>query len=547
MRSFILLLILSISSLPLYPAAFEGRLVGISAASPEAVASAKRIMQKGGNVVDAAVSLTLVMGVTNPYFSALGGGGFALVKMNGKMEAIDFREVAPKELNENSFKDKDRMASVTGGLAVGVPGIPKGLWEIHKKYGKLKWAVLVDDAIKVAEEGFQIHGDFHKRLNDNWDRLTPKGQKTFGIKGKAMDPGLIVKQKDLATALKFIRRKGVDEFYQGKIAKDIVSSVKKAGGVINLEDLKNYKVEWRTPTTTEYEGYKISLMPLPSSGAVVIPTALHLMEQWKLKNYSAYSVQELHLLGEIMSRSFRSRMMLADPKFFKNPTEELLGNKYLTRLTRSISAYSAKEIPPLKEADYMPKESEETTHLSIMDKEGNAVSMTVTLNGEFGSGIFTDKYGINLNNEIDDFTTKPGQENIFGLIQGSMNKVEPGKRPLSSMTPTIVEKDGETRLVIGSPGGPKIISAILQVMYRYLVNDYELDNAVQAPRFHHQFLPNKLFYEKDKVFPSVLTDLRKKGHKLDTSRPARVYAVAKEKDSIKAAFDHRIPGAADGY
>ncbi|MEE6251628.1 MAG: gamma-glutamyltransferase [Bdellovibrionota bacterium] len=529
-------------------APFEGRDIVISGASPEAVQTAKKIYAKGGNVVDAAVAMTLSMGVTNPYFSALGGGGFALVKMDGKIKALDFREVGPKAINENSFKEAGEKSSITGGLAVGVPGIPKGLWELHKTYGKLSWQELFDDAIDLSKNGFQLSGNYVERLNRNWDRFNKAGKSLFGDDLKKIKPGQNFKQLKLAKALSFLRHKGVKEFYEGRIAKDLIASVKKAGGKITAEDLKNYEVKWREPLEAEYKGFKIHMMPPPSSGGVIIKTALYLMEKWELDNYQAYSTQEIHLLGEILSRSYRSRALLADPEYFENPLGKILDQKYLDRLVSSISSYKTLKLDPLDEKDYIPQESTETTHLSILDKNGNAVSMTVTLNGSFGSGIFTEKYGINLNNEMDDFTTRPGEPNMFGLVQGSMNQAEAGKRPLSSMTPTIVEnKDKSTRLVLGSPGGPRIISSILQVMYRNLVSGYDIDEAIQAPRFHHQFLPHKLYYEKNKVFPELIKDLKKKGHDLEESWAGRVYGATKEGEVLKAAFDSRLPGAANGY
>lgn len=543
---FVILLAVS-SSLSCLAAPFEGREIGISAASPEAVAAAKRIYKKGGNVVDASVALVLSMGVTNPYFAALGGGGFAMVKMNGEIKALDFREVAPENTNSKTFETAPKGSSLTGGLAVGVPGTPAGLYELHKTYGKLSWSELFTDAILLAEEGFQIHGDFYKRTEKNKERLNATGKKLLTPGSKTILPGSILKQPKLAKALKFIRNKGIKDFYSGRIAKDIVQSVNEKGGKISLDDLKNYKVKWREPIKAQYEGHDIHMMPLPSSGGVVIKTALHLMDQWKIKNYEAFGIQELHLMGEILSRSYRSRALLADPDYFKNPTEELLGPKYLTRLTRSISAFQSTAIPPLKESKYLPKESTETTHLSLVDKDGNAVSMTVTLNGTFGSGIFTNKYGINLNNEMDDFTTIPGKPNMFGLSQGTMNKVEAGKRPLSSMTPTIVEKDGKTSLVLGSPGGPRIISSVLQVIYRHIVSGFDIDEAIQAPRFHHQFLPNKFYYEKNKSFPNTIRELKKKGHKMEASWMGRVYGASLNGKVIKAAYDNRLPGSADGY
>ena len=526
---------------------FEGRRFAISAASAEATQAAKKIYARGGNIIDAAVAASLSMSVTNPYFAALGGGGFALVKWQNKIEALDFRESSPRKISSEDFANNKEQSSVTGGLAVAVPGLPAGLWELHQKYGKLAWSQLFDDAIHHADKGFQLHGDFVERLQRNWSRLNPKAQNLFGGAMDKVQPGQIHRQKELGKALRFLRQQGAKDFYEGRIAKDLVDSVQKAGGVIDLQDLKNYQVRWRQPAHTNYQGFKIHMMPLPSSGSVVMTTALHLMEKWKLQDYEAFSTAEIHLLAEIFSRSYRARLLLADPDFSRDPSAKLLDKDNLDKLATTISPYKSLELKPIDESSLFP-ESTETTHLSLIDAEGNAVAMTLTLNASFGSGIYSETYGINLNNEMDDFTTRPGVANQFGLIQSSSNQPEPGKRPLSSMTPTIVESStGETRLVLGSPGGPRIISSILQVLHRHLVQGFPIDAAVAAPRFHHQFLPHKLYYEKYKVFPQLLTELQKKGHSLEESWAGKVYAVSKETEALKAAYDPRLPGAADGF
>lgn len=547
MRFISLCLFSTLFGIQLLSAPFVANEIAISAASEEAVEAGKSIYQKGGNVVDVAVAINLAMAVTNPYFAALGGGGFSLIKMNQKIEALDFREVAPKALNEKTFIEQDRTSSITGGLAVGVPGIPAGLWAMHKKYGNLPWEKLFEPAIHLAQEGFRIHHDYQSRIIRNSKRFNSTGSSLLTPNKKALKIGTSLKQPRLAKLLKLLRKKGAPAFYEGPVAEDIVKAVKEAKGKMELKDLSDYQVRWREVESVNYKDYKISMMPLPSSGSLVIKTALHLMEQWKIDNYEAFGVQELHLFGEIMARAFRSRMLLADPDYFENPTDKLLGEKYLTRLTRSISAFKHIALEPLDEKDYMAKEPTETTHISIADKDGNAVSMTITLNGSFGSGIFTPMYGINLNNEMDDFTTRPGQPNMFGITQGSMNKVEGGKRPLSSMTPSIVEKDGKTRLVLGSPGGPRIISSVLQVLYRVLVTEMDIDAAIQAPRFHHQFVPDKYFYEEHKAFPQSIRELKKKGHNMTAGWAGRVYGVELVNNQLKAAFDQRLPGKASGY
>lgn len=533
-----------------FAAPFEGRNIVFSAASMEAVDVAKDIAQKGGNVVDTAVALSLAMGVTSPYFAALGGGGFAMVKMQGNVEVLDFREQAPQQLNETSYVNLDKTSSITGGLAVGVPGMPAGLFELHKKYGKLPWRKLFKGAIQLAENGFQVSGDWHQRTENNKDRFNDFGKKiNLDKKGNAIAPGKILKQARLAMALKRLKNKGIEDFYKGDIAKDIVESVNKAGGKLSLKDLEQYTVKWRKPITTNYQGFKMYLMPPPSSGGIVLKTAFDLMEKQEIHKLEAYSDRELHYFAEILARAYRGRTLLGDPDFHENPLDKLLSKDYLTRLNKSIYNGISIKLKPLNEEEYFPKkESTETTHLSVMDKDGNAVSMTITLNGNFGSGVYSNKYGINLNNEMDDFTTKPGEANMFGLIQGSGNKVQAGKRPLSSMSPTIVEKDGETVLAIGSPGGPRIISSVLQVTYRHLINNYDIDEAIQAPRLHHQFLPHILYYEKNKFTPGSLSALKKRKHEIEESWAGRVYAVSRTKDGkLFGAYDQRMPGASNGF
>ncbi|MFK8138463.1 MAG: gamma-glutamyltransferase [Bdellovibrionales bacterium] len=530
-----------------FSAPFEGRNLVISATSVDGVKAAKKIYQKGGNVIDAAVTLGLVMSVTHPYFASLGGGGFAQVRMNGKVETLDFREMAPGKTHEKFYADK-KNNSRRGGSAVGTPGMLAGYWEMHQKYGKLPWKDVVAPAIQVAEKGFQINHDWPKRIDMAMDYLDSVGKEILFPKNKKQDPGEVLTQKKYAYALRLIQKYGPKPFYQGAIAKDIVAAVKKSGGVLSMDDLASYKVKWRVPLKKEFKGYTFYLMPPPSSGGVVIATALDLIEKRDVFKYDNFADLEIHLLIEIMKRSFRGRGLLGDPDFYENPVEKLLSEKYINQLNRSIRFSKVNPIAPIDEAKFLPqKESTETTHFSIADKDGNAVSATITMNGVFGSGVFSNKFGINLNNEMDDFTTQPGKPNMFGLIQGSGNKVEPNKRPLSSMTPTIVEKEGDLRLVIGAPGGPMIISAILQVAYRNLFKDLNIDEAVQAPRFHHQFLPDKVIYDKNKVFPTTLKVLERKGHKLSTGWAARVYAVSKEGNVLTGAHDNRLPGHTDGY
>ncbi len=528
---------------------FEGSKVLISCQSPYAVQAGKNIAAKGGNAVDVAITVALSQAVTSPYFSSIGGGGFAMVKMKKDLKVLDFRETAPAATDSNFYVNKPAKSSQNGGLAVGVPGIPAGLWALHQKYGKLHWSRLLEEPIRLASKGFQVSGEWVKRTEKTRKRFNPAGKKYFfKKKEKSYKPGETLKQKQLSRVLKEMRNRNIVSFYKGIVARDIVKSVQSAGGVMTLADLKNYKVRWLDPLTVDFRGYKVNLMPPPSSGGVVIASALKLVDKLKIDKFKPLSHQELHHIAEILSRSFRGRSLLGDPDFHNNPIEHLLSDKYLSAMAKSIDDDETEKLKPLLKYEY-PQESNETTHISVLDKDGNAVSMTITLNGNYGSAVVTDKYGISMNNEMDDFTTLPGKPNMYGLIQGQGNYVQPGKRPLSSMSPTLVEKNGKVILAIGSPGGPKIISSVFQGLYRILVSKFELDRALQAPRVHHQFLPHKLFVEKNfKPSAYVLEELKDYDHIIEEHLWwSRLYAVRLRGDGIlEAAFDSRGEGAVGG-
>ena len=527
----------------------EGHQLMISSSSPHALEVGQDIALKGGNVVDVSVAIALTLAVTQPYFASLGGGGFALMKM-GKdpVKVLDFREQAPEKTHPTFYLKKAKDASRNGGAAVATPGIPAGLWALHQKYGKLPWSHLFQGPIKLAQKGFRVSGHWVDITERTQSRFSSSGYKYFLKGSKDMyKPGEILKQKALVKALKKMSKKNIVPFYQGDIAKDMVNSVAKMGGVLSLADLKNYKVHWREPLTTNFQGYKIYLMPPPSSGGIVIKSALALIDQLQLSKVEAFSVQELHIMGEILNRSFRGRALLGDPQFYKNPMKQLLSKDYLSKMKKSIHRGKAKKLKPLTK-NFVTKESTETTHFSVLDINGNAMAMTLTVNGAYGSALVTDRYGIALNNEMDDFSTRPNEPNQFGLIQGVGNQVEGGKRPLSSMSPTLVEKNGEIVLSLGAPGGPKIISAVLQTLYRTLVTKLNVDQAIQAPRVHHQFQPHKLYLDKGLFTPETIKGLKKYGHSIDYTNIGVSFAVGKTKDGfLEASHDSRSEGASGGF
>ena len=370
----------------------------------------------------------LAMSVTAPYFASLGGGGFAIIKKGGETKALDFREMAPSKANPDLYKDKAARASLDGGLAVGVPGIPMGLWEMHKKYGKLKWNKLFSAAIDLAEKGFPVSGEWVDYTNSQRKRFSVDNWKMISrVHGEPLRPGDILKQPELARLLKMLRDKGTDAFYKGDNAKDLVAAVNGQDGIFDLKDLANYKARWLEPLDVKYNGYTLHLMPPPSSGGVLIAEMTQLMEKMKLNSVEALSVDEFHLLIEIEKQSFRARVDLGDPDYVKNPIAQILSEEAIGKLASQIKMDSA--IEPDK-APPVPKESTETTHFSVMDTNGDSVAITITLNGNWGAALISPKYGIALNNEMDDFNTHPGKPNMFGLVQGEANRVRAGAHVL---------------------------------------------------------------------------------------------------------------------
>ncbi|MCM2281035.1 MAG: gamma-glutamyltransferase [Bdellovibrionaceae bacterium] len=537
---FSLCVLLSIKS---FAVPFYGHRMVVAGPSPTIDDISREISTKGGNVVDVAVAIGFGLAVTSPYYGALGGGGFALVKSGPRpVAALDFREVAPRSSHAKMYVETTPKASVDGGLAIGVPGVTAGLWELHRKHGKLAWKSVLAPAIRMARDGFRVSGEWAQLTEKNESRFSPGGLSAFFKKdGSSYKPGEILRQPALANALQIIAAQGAKGFYEGPIAKDLASTIQSAGGVITKEDLRDYKTRWLEPLKSQFQGHTLYLMPPPSSGGVVIHGALRIAELTNLPAHRPLSIDELHGLAEALKIAFRGRTLLGDPDFTKNPLSELMSDSTLRSWAQQVKADRTLKIEPMKE-------SEQTTHFSVMDAHGNAVALTVTLNGDYGSGIVSSKYGIALNNEMDDFTTRPGEPNMFGLIQGRANEVAPGKRPLSSMSPTLVEKDGKIVMSLGSPGGPRIISAVTQVLYRTLVNGFDMDQAIQAPRLHHQFQPDKLFVDANRFSPEVLALLEKRGHKIEESRVAKVYGVRRTaKGLLEAAFDSRGEGGAGGH
>ena len=528
----------------------EGTRIMISAPSDYAVDAGKAASAKGGNLIDVAVAVGLTLAVTNPSNASLGGGGFALVSMGQGVEVLDFREAAPGATSPEFYLDLEKGASWNGGTAIGVPGVAAGLWALHQKYGKLEWSTLFDTAMTLAVDGIEFSGTESRYSETQKDRLNPAGLKHFfRTPEQHYRPGETLKQPALAQALQLFRDQGAAGFYKGEVARDIATTVQANGGVITAEDLAAYQVRWLQPLQAEFNGHKLYMMPPPSSGGAVIKAAFELFERVDIQQQAPLSVDELHLMAEVLNRAFRGRALLGDPDFHDNPFDTILADAYLDEMAQSIDKARAVQLQPL--VDKALDDSNETTQYSILDAEGNAISLTVTLNGSYGSGVVSEKFGISLNNEMDDFTTRPGEPNMFGLVQGYGNRVQPGKRPLSSMSPTLVEKDGRIIMTLGAAGGPRIISSVIQTIYRVLVTGLDIDRAVQFPRVHHQFLPNKLYLDEYKFSPEVVTELQQRGHNTVEQRPSylgRIKAVRlNDKNYLEASFDNRSEGAVGGY
>ena len=541
-----LLLSLTLFSPRLVGAPLMGHKMMVATPSPLSAQIAEEIIGKKGNVVDVAVAIALVLSVTNPRHAALGGGGFAMIKMGkSPVKALDFREVAPKSFSEDYYLKKDKMASRKGPHAIGVPGIPAGLWALHKRYGKLHWSVLFDEPIKLASKGFPITGENSMRLKSVYKDFNEAGKKHFLINGRPPLPGEVVKQKALSKALKLMRNRGITPFYHGQVGRDIVETIRGLGGTMTRDDLREYKVRWLEPIEKNYKGHKIYLMPPPSSGGLIISASLSMLDELKTDKLPPMSTQEFHHFAEVMKINFRNRNLLGDPDFVKNPTGEFLDKKKISQWVAQIEPEKLLKLSPINSQEF--RESPQTTHFSVLDAEGNAVSMTITLNNVFGSKVVSNKYGIALNNEMDDFTTRLGEANSYSLTQGVNNKVQAGKRPLSSMSPTLVEKGGKIVAALGAPGGPRIITGVLMTLYRMLAQDYNIEEAIHAPRVHHQYNPDILFIDGKKLPPLSIEALEKIGHKVQPSWHSIVNGVRRTKEGIlEAGFDYRAEGGAGG-
>lgn len=531
----------------------------VVSAHPIASKVGREVMQKGGNAVDAAIATQFALAVVYPGAGNIGGGGFMVSRMaNGETASLDYREKAPIAGGRDMYLDANgdviSMASVRGHLAAGVPGTVAGLEAAHKKYGKLDWASLVQPAIDLAANGWALTAREASGLNGNRKVFiqynTVQPDFFLAQEGSEWKAGDTVSIPELAKTLELIRDNGRDGFYKGKTAELIVAEMERGNGLISLEDLEQYEAEWRNPVTGKYRGYEFISMPPPSSGGIALAQLFNAIEPFDIGEMGFHSSEAIHLMAEAERRAYADRAAhLGDPDFYDVPRTGMIDRNYTKSRMVSFNPEKATPSTEIGAGTPAPKESEETTHLSVVDQWGNAVSVTTTLNGGMGSKVFVGGAGFLLNNEMDDFSAKPGTPNMYGLVGGEANAIEPGKRMLSSMTPSIVAKDGKLFMVVGTPGGSTIITSVFQTIVNVIDFDMTMQQAVAAPRFHHQWLPDVIQAERNELDSLVISSLEAKGHQMRARGSiGRVDAIlVLPNGKLEAGADPRGDDTAEGY
>ncbi|GAA3959339.1 gamma-glutamyltransferase [Pedobacter ginsengiterrae] len=529
----------------------------VVSAHPKASEVGIEILKKGGNAVDAAVAVQFALAVVYPNAGNIGGGGFMVYRSSkGEISALDFREKAPANASRDMYLDSVGNPivpkSLYGQLASGVPGSVDGMVEAHKKYGKLSWAAVIQPAIDLAQSGFPITKLQASELNNmhrNFMKFNPQGTAFVNLESTWKENDLLV-QNELANTLKLIQEKGRAGFYEGNVADSIVVEMQKGKGLITKEDLKNYHSVWRKPVTGTYRGYKIITMPPTSSGGIALVQLLQSVEPYPLKKWGHNSDSTVQVIVEAERRVYADRAThLGDPDFYAVPHNELLSADYNKNRMSTFNWTTATPSSSVLAGVVKGKEHEETTHFSIVDKDGNAVSITTTLNGSYGSFVAVKGAGFLMNNEMDDFSVKPGAPNMYGLVGGEANAIAPNKRMLSSMTPSIVEKDNKLFMVVGTPGGSTIITSVFQTIINVIDFEMPMQSAVAAKKFHHQWLPDEVYAEKDALDSLTTEKLKAKGYKIvPRGAIGRVDAILKTKwGSYQGGADPRGDDKAIGY
>ena len=514
------------------------------------------ILRAGGNAVDAIVATAFAMAVTYPEAGNIGGGGFIVARMaDGREVSIDFREIAPKAATRNMYIDEKgdvAPTSLTGHLASGVPGAVAGLYAIHEKHGSMPWRDVVGPAIALADKGFAV-GQRFARITKQDERLAqfPASAALFIPNGRAIEAGDHWRNPDLANTLRRIAERGPDGFYKGETADLIVAEMKRGGGIITHEDLASYQAKWREPIRFDYRGHRVLSMAPASSGGITLAIMANILEGYDLRASGPATATTIHLIAEASRRAFADRNhYLGEPDVVKIPTATLLSEEYAAKQRASIAAQRATPSLEVRPGMGAISEGDHTTHMSVVDKQGNAVGLTTTVNELFGSAVTIAGAGFVMNDEMDDFSAKPGSPNLFGLVQGEANAIAPGKRMLSAMTPTIVvAPNGQTLLVTGARGGPRIISAVFQIMSYVIDHQFPIDKAMEAPRVHHQHLPDVLYHERGALDDAEIASLKAMGHAVQ-ERPGSVgsaNSIMRVGGSWMGAPDPRSGGVARGY
>lgn len=565
--AFVLLVVTAGSAAPMHPA--HGKHAMVASVHPLASQAGVDVMKAGGNAVDAAVAVGFALAVVHPQAGNLGGGGFMLFRAaDGAAHFVDFREKAPATATERMYLDPEGKpipeASLIGYKAIGVPGSVAGLGYAQKHWGKLPLARLMEPAIRLAREGFPLTYEDARDFRDENLAQFPESRRIFQRDGNYYEQGDIFRQPELARTLERIAQ-NPDDFYHGAMARELAAAVQKGGGLITAPDLANYEVKEREPVRGTYRGYEIISAPPPSSGGIALIESLNILEAYDLAKLGDRSADSIHLITEAYRRAFFDRAeFLGDPDFARIPVAQLIDKKYANAWRESISPAQATSSAGLKRpsgfndldrvAASQPvgpvHEPEHTTHYSVVDQAGNAVAVTYTLNDSFGSRVTADGLGFLLNDEMDDFASGPGIPNTYGLIQGPANYIAPGKRPLSAMTPTIVLKDGKLFLVLGSPGGPRIITTVANILLGVVDFDEDIQQAVNAPRFHNQWLPDAIYMERDRFSPDTVRLLEQRGYKIDWNgywSDGECIAIDPKTGERLGASDARNNGKAIGY
>lgn len=510
--------------------------------------AAKAVLEQGGNAVDAAIAAQFVLAVTLPEAGNIGGGGFMLIHKDGKGDFIDYRETAPSAAHRDMYLDEQGQVienkSIYGIHASGVPGSVAGMWLAHKKHGTLPWKALVQPAVTLAEQGFVVPEKLAQLIEGYIGHLNNKNiNVNFASYFATATAGALFKQPELAATLKRIRDEGQDGFYQGETAAIIAKFMHQHGGIINQDDLKRYRAKSRTPIKANWNGYQVLTSPPPSSGGIAILQWLKMYELKKPTPAQQHnSVGYVHLLAEIGKRVFADRAeYLGDPDFYQVPTAKLLAENYLKNRSNSIDLKAISTTENIKPG---LKESEQTTHFSIVDNMGNAVANTTTINLGFGSGVVVEGAGFILNDEMDDFSAKPGVMNVFGAIGGKANEIQPHKRMLSSMTPTILLSNNQVKMVTGSPGGTTIISSVYQSILNAIEFNMSADDVVNSPRFHHQLWPKNVIRAHAGLEPSVKQQLIKMGYTVDERHFGDMHMIINRNGKLDAASEQSGRGKA---